>query len=207
MMPGPTLIKQCSECSGLIKEYTIMSGNTIGATFWTDGKCDAEMLPDQPSVVKCPYCQKLLWIDDLKNIEQEMTSKNKQVYKKAKDYLSPLFSDFASELKKNNLTKDQEIYLRIRSWWAGNDTRRKPKNKPDLSDAERDNLMALEKLLDLSKDNDRIMIAEIKRELGLFEDAEQVLSESFEDQYIQAVSIIKGLIQKRNSFVTTMDFD
>lgn len=51
------------------------------------------------------------------------------------------------------------------------------------------------------------MIAEIKRELGLFEDAEQVLSESFEDQYIQAVSIIKGLIQKRNSFVTTMDFD
>jgi hypothetical protein len=60
---------------------------------------------------------------------------------------------------------------------------------------------------DLSKDNDRIMIAEIKRELGLFEDAEQVLSESFEDQYIQAVSIIKGLIQKRNSFVTTMDFD
>ena len=48
------------------------------------------------------------------------------------------------------------------------------------------------------------MIAEIKRELGLFEDAEKMLSEPFEEQYLQAVSIIKGLIQKRDPFVTTM---
>ncbi|KPA17733.1 hypothetical protein MHK_002047 [Candidatus Magnetomorum sp. HK-1] len=204
MMTGEILIKRCSECSGLIKEHTIMSGNAIGATFWTDGKCDAEMLPDQPSAIKCPYCKKFLWIEDLKIIENGMTLKNEQVYDEAKDYLSPQFSDFATELKKNTLTKDQKIYLRIRSWRAGNDPRRITKNKTALSDAEKENLIKLEKLLDLSNDNDRIMIAEIKRELGLFEDAEKMLSEPFEEQYLQAVSIIKGLIQKRDPFVTTM---
>jgi hypothetical protein len=55
MQFGTTIIKKCLECSGLIKEYTIMSGNTFGAIFWTDGKRDAPMLPDLPWLVKCPH--------------------------------------------------------------------------------------------------------------------------------------------------------
>lgn len=34
---GPTLIKQCSQCMAHIEQQTLMSGNTIGATNWTDG--------------------------------------------------------------------------------------------------------------------------------------------------------------------------
>jgi len=41
-----------------------MSGNTFGATFWTDGKRDAPMLPDLPEFVKCPHCKLLLWINE-----------------------------------------------------------------------------------------------------------------------------------------------
>jgi len=40
MLPGTTIIKQCSECSGYITQETIVSGNTIGAVIWTDGKME-----------------------------------------------------------------------------------------------------------------------------------------------------------------------
>jgi hypothetical protein len=31
-------------------QRTLASGNTIGARFWTDGKMEAPMLPDQPAL-------------------------------------------------------------------------------------------------------------------------------------------------------------
>jgi hypothetical protein len=49
-------------------------------------------------------------------------------------------------------------------------------------------------------------MAEIKRELGKFDDAEAIITEPFANEYMQAVSIIKELIEKKESFVTEMKF-
>ena len=68
MLPGPTIVKKCSSCSKLITQNTIASGNTLEATFWTDGKQEAPMFPDQPWLVMCPHCHSLLWIDELKGL-------------------------------------------------------------------------------------------------------------------------------------------
>ena len=68
MMPGPTLIKKCSACQQLIEEETLLSGNTCGAVFWTDGACDAPMLPDRPELVKCPFCKALVWLEELEQV-------------------------------------------------------------------------------------------------------------------------------------------
>ena len=65
MILGPTLIKKCSTCGQLIEEWTIMSGNEIGAVYWTDGEYFAMMLPDLPKLVKCPRCKELFWISEL----------------------------------------------------------------------------------------------------------------------------------------------
>ena len=70
MLPGPTIIKKCSACSGLIEKYTVTSGNTFGAIFWTDGKMEAPMLSDNPKLVKCPHCGSLIWIDALETVEE-----------------------------------------------------------------------------------------------------------------------------------------
>ena len=51
MLPGPTTIKRCPGCKGLLAEGTLASGNTLGATFWTDGKREAPMLPEMPWLV------------------------------------------------------------------------------------------------------------------------------------------------------------
>jgi hypothetical protein len=68
MMPGPTLIRRCSLCLKLFLQETISSGNTFGASWWTDGKMEAPMLPDEPWLVKCPHCGALLWIDEQEEV-------------------------------------------------------------------------------------------------------------------------------------------
>jgi len=114
---------------------------------------------------------------------------------------------YFAELKISNLGRKKERYLRRRAWWKGNDKRRGANIKQNLSDEERENLQALDKMLDPSNDNDRIMNAEIKRELGQFEDAEAILQEPFVDDFSQAISILKELIQRGESFVAEMKFD
>ena len=71
MLPGPILIKQCPQCQKLFSESTLASGNTIGATFWTDGKCEAPMLPETPWLVKCAHCGHLIWIDEARQVGEE----------------------------------------------------------------------------------------------------------------------------------------
>jgi len=51
MLPGPTIVRKCSTCGKLIAQPTLLSGNTFGARFWTDGKREAPMLPEQPWLV------------------------------------------------------------------------------------------------------------------------------------------------------------
>ena len=208
MQPGPTIIKICSECSGLIAEDTIISGNTFGATFWTDGKRDAPMLPDQSWFVICPHCQTSIWIDEQEEAgEIEAFSKNEK-YKDAKPYRTPILNDYFNQLNIGNLDRNKEQYLRFRAWWAGNDERRKiGATKNELSDEEKVNIEGLYRMLDFSDDNDRIMMAEIKRELGEFDDAEAIIKETFANEFTEAVTIIKELIEKKELFVAEINFE
>ena len=206
MLPGPTIIKKCSECSGSIEEHTIASGNTFGATFWTDGKRDAPMLPDQPWLVICPHCQALIWIDEQVELGEVEPFSDSGIYKGAKSYSVPELQDYFSALKISNLSKNKERYLRLRAWWSGNDERRGSGIKQNLSDDEKENLQALDKMLDTPDDNDRLMKAEIKRELSQFEEAEAILKESFDSEFSQAVSIISELVQRREPFVAEINY-
>ena len=71
MLPGPTIIRRCSQCDQLIEESTIMSGNTFGATYWTDGKREAPMLPNTLWLVQCPHCQALAWLDEQEQVGEK----------------------------------------------------------------------------------------------------------------------------------------
>jgi hypothetical protein len=67
----------------------------------------------------------------------------------------------------------------MRAWWRGNDGRRRGVESV-LSETERENLLALNKLLDESDDTDRLMQAEIMRKLGDLENALESLREPFD---------------------------
>ncbi len=205
MLPGPTIIKKCSACTGLIKKHTIASGNTFGAIFWTDGKMDAPMLPDSPKLVKCPHCGSLIWIDELETVEE--ISAFDPGNTNAREPGKPNLGDYASFLSNNRLLQpDVEKDLRIRAWWRGNDERRRDQHS-SFTETEIQNLDALTALLDRSINYERLMQAEIKRERGDFEPALELLDQPFDAQLSDAVTFIRNLAQQGDSVVTPIQAD
>lgn len=203
MIPGPTIIKKCSTCSNPIEQETIASGNTFGATYWTDGKCEAPMLPYQPWLVMCPHCYAPLWLDELEELGQvDFWEEERDKFKDAKTYQMPSIEDYLALLEKGSETTEKERYIRLRAWWTGNDVRR---NKEfGITALEVSNLTAFAEMLDESNASDLIMKAEVMRELGRFDDAKALLAQIVDDSFLQVVAIIKNLIEKSDPYVRKM---
>ncbi len=211
MTPGPTIIRKCSGCGGLIAQRTIASGNTIGARFWTDGKMDAPMLPDNPRLVKCPHCDALVWIDEQEQVGEiipwDQPEEASKKFKDARHFLVPSMEEYLDFLEGGVSNPQKERYVRLRAWWAGNDDRRESEHPEPMSESEAANLRAFATLLDQEDPNDRIMKGEALREIEMFEEAEALLEESFHEDLMQAVAIIRDLARRRVSAVREMHFE
>jgi ribosomal protein L7/L12 len=62
MIPGPTHIIGCPSCRAPHRLGSLMSGNTSGARWWSDGKREAPMLPSSPLVTRCHGCGRYFWL-------------------------------------------------------------------------------------------------------------------------------------------------
>ena len=103
-------------------------------------------------------------------------------------------------------TAEQEMVLRILAWWRRNDAFRDAPQPPAKGIPNgpwpwRENLKALAHLLDAGDDNDRIMKAEVLRELGEFEAAKQVLSRILSSDLAAAVLLLRSLCDSEDSCV------
>ena len=140
MTPGSTIIRKCSVCAKHLAQHTIRSGNTFGARFWTDGKRDAPMLPDQPWLVKCPHCSTLLWIDEQKQVGEidprDARGDAADRFKDARPVSEPTLAEYTTCLSAGLRDKKKERYVRLRTWWAGNDVRRESGHSAPMTDIE-----------------------------------------------------------------------
>jgi hypothetical protein len=186
------VIRECPHCRAHVVEEQMISGNTIGAMLYTDGKREAKMLPDHPALVRCPACSGLFWVEEAEEVDSGFDAvKGKQ------QVMAPNGQELLAYLAGQTLPKEKEIYLRMRAWWAANDTWRwVPNSKPAFSKAQVKNLDALAALFDGSEPNQRILKAEIAREMGRFEECLLLLSYQFEEGYDWAVGFIKSLAQE-----------
>ena len=201
MLPGPTLVVKCGSCGGLLKCATIASGNTFDARFWTDGKICAPMMPDQPALVKCPYCETLLWIDEQEEVGEVDPGEEDDRFGECRPLVRPGAADYAAFLEGEISDPDKEAYLRMRAWWAGNDGRREDAGTQRLSEREVANLQVLANLLDESDDYQRVLKAEAMRELGLFDKAVSLLDSPLGDDVCEAAATIKELAAEQDPFV------
>jgi len=84
------------------------------------------------------------------------------------------------------------------AWWAANDVWRSvPDPNPEFSKEQVQNLDALSALFDESEPNQRILKAEIARELGRFDECLLLLSYQFEPGYDSAVGFIRKLAEEK----------
>jgi len=190
---------------------------SVNPIYWTDGKSQDEwgvLDSITTKLVQCPHCQTCLWIDEQERVgsveygSSEEVLKSNKAYNSSESYCIPNLCDYLQELAESNIDSTKEKYLRLRAWWAGNDKRRYVHvEQRDLSAAEEENLKIFYKTLDPCRDEDRIMMAEIKRELSEFDDVEAIIMKPFSDISFQAtVMIIKELTDKGDSVVAAMRY-
>lgn len=217
-----TVTHKCPTCSNLIERDEILSGNTFDAVLWSDAKFEAPMLPDQPQLMKCPYCETALWVNELEkegDEEEEFDiifdfiefEKPESVEKiQAKPCQPLVVDDYKKLLKTNAYPVIQERYLRLTLWWMGNDKRRTSEQKIPLSEDEMENLNAFLLILDEENTNDLIMKVEILRELKEFDSAKKLLAKFIEindKRFSNVIRQLKVLIENKDESVRKIDLD
>lgn len=88
MNPGKAKIIKCPFCGEEKELMTLVSGNTCGARWWSDGKMIAPMLPQTSPVQKCPKCGKYYFeflqpYEESENWSFELGEMSYQEWKKA----------------------------------------------------------------------------------------------------------------------------
>jgi hypothetical protein len=119
------------------------------------------------------------------------------------DYLNALETDLAADAEKMH-------YLRMRAWWAGNDRSREGSRfQPAAGFSSRalKNLNCLYDGMSESVEGQRLMKAELARELGLFEEAKHLLAFPFSTAYRHVVKVISNLVEKRGTRVSIVRGD
>jgi len=107
-------------------------------------------------------------------------------------------------------THEEERKARILAWWKSNEPWRHNTNAtPSWSDVSgrQANLECLLALLDENGDSDRIMKAEILRELGRFDEALAKLSTVRQDDHVLVSQKIERFCKEGNTFVKRIESD
>lgn len=202
MTLGPTIILKIPLSDTLVKMSTTGSGNTFGARYWTDGKQEAPMLPDRPWLRRHPKTGELFWTDECKKIAEESPWEGKDNYRKVPYAESPSLEDYRQAMVSGIAsTPEKQRYVLMRYWWAANDpVRRGDTSVPSPYDLD-ERLLQFLALLDTKNPNQRLMAAEVARQLRDFTKAVQLLKFRFPKNCSHAVKLIKKLASEENSTV------
>ena len=195
MRPGPPTVIECPSCQALQEYGTFSSGNTFGGRSWTDGYGHYPFMPSPAHVARCPVCKKPYWLLEAREIgsrrsDSEIAPAPNVEWLSEQDLLEAVSQGLARN-------REEELLLRKRAWHCANHDFRdfsfrlrgsgkespardavdpsQPQSSASFSPAARENLESLFMLLDVSEPNERMLKAEIARELGNFSEAKQIL--------------------------------
>ena len=190
-----------------------MSGNTFGAHLYSDGKQEAPMLPDFPEITRCRKCDVIFWLVKLEEIgtyypgfqehpdQPEWEAADNAEFLSIGDYFRALSEGLAEN-------PSEELYLRQRIWWTYNDRVREKKTEMFRSAEDeghwKENLVRMLELLDDSDRNQRVMKAEIHRNLGEFETCVQILYSLDEPDLDRVKEKLLSECRKQNRWVVEL---
>jgi len=215
MTPGPILVYRCPDTNKPIFAGSTGSGNTFGATFWTDGFMDAPMLPEELPFLLSPHSGKLLWISDLVLLKEEhFFYENRSMEEIEKAHPGAKWAEeealmdpvlYHLETHKNLTLKREEI-LRLYAWHRSNDpVRQDPPGEPLRTPGILANMEKLEELLaPVNKADARLLRAELLRELARFEESLAVLTLVRSSSRKAARDAIRALAQRKETIVARL---
>ncbi len=173
MIQADDLYFECPVCGTYVSQQSLLSGNTFGARLYSDGKQDAPMLPEFPMISKCFNCGNIYWLNQATQCEIN----NEETIQHA-GFLGLV--DLQRALDENLASnREDEIYLRQRIMWLINDRSRF--GISFLLDVEtrviwESNQLRLLAVLDENILNEKILIAEIFRNMGAFTKSREMIN-------------------------------
>lgn len=210
MRPGSIKIIKCEKCFDLICVGTYTSMNTMNSEIWTDGRIFGIFYSRPEPIVKCPYCLEMIWKEEQEEIDSVPYS-NSVPCENIMYVKSLELQDYYDMLCDSNLNNKKERYIRIQIWQLENDSRRPLDGeacttkrtiiKKDFSLREIYNMKSLLHLLDSNNELERIMLAEVNRNLSRFDVAYRLLDKDFSDKNIGIALFIRRLTIERNPFI------
>ena len=193
MMPGPDEYFKCPKCGQIVSRGSLMSGNTFDAVLYSDGNQIAPMLPEFPFFIKCKNCNTFFWLKQNNEVKKYKFPKKPKENESIKEAEFLTIDEYLEAINLNiYLDNKEHKYIRMKLWWAYNDKLRENSNN-EYSEAEykvyENNCKELIKLLDKEDINEKLMIAELLRNIGKFEDCLEILK-TIDDENINWVKEI-----------------
>ena len=208
MQTGPDQIVRCPACGALGSYHTLLSGNTFGARYFTDGECVAPMWEAPPLVVRCGRCRNAFWLEDAEEVGtvDPIGRSNPPVDPAWNAALGLVELDEAGYLdwldRLIAAKPDAERVLRLRVWRLGNDPYRQASGEahtpqPAPSAAREANMRAVLPLLDDADPTATLVRADVLRQLGEFDGALAVLETPLPEAYAPVVQQFRALCEAR----------
>jgi hypothetical protein len=152
----------------------MVSGNTFGGIFWSDGFSLSPMMPDIPLFTRCSVCGYIFCLTRCGQYESE----GEEAY--SLPDVAHLNIDGLKEAIEKNVYAGQreEIHLRIRLWWALNKRSFGQHEKVNhiTDDLYRENAKKLINLLNEDDEDELLTTAELHRNLGEFKKCREIIS-------------------------------
>jgi hypothetical protein len=161
------------------------------------------LLLEAPWLAKCPHCFKLFWSDDAEEIGEIELAERAKKWPNAWEVYLPSEADYYAVLDAGLKDREKEKYCRIRAWWYVNEGMRYSGGRYEskFSQEAIRNLEILYELLRMDQEDERIIKAEIARELGRFEEAISILNYPFKKELQKTAALIKTLAEQKNIVV------
>ncbi len=156
------------------------------------------MLPRYPPLARCPHCATLLWLPAAEEVGIEHPGEVGTPG--VEDPPAPTAEDLLEALKTPPAAaQDEEVFIRVEAWHAANEPQRQdPRGDPPHSPESEANMKTLSRLLDPRDPEQRIMKAELHRELGSFDEAERLLDYPFGEDLAPSAKFIGRLALERD---------
>jgi hypothetical protein len=172
------------------------------------------MPPRLPAVVRCRHCPQCFWLSEARKVStipygSRGDLQSDPAWAAAQEVEEPNEEEYYLALQ-GGLAKDlqQERTLRILAWWRRNDgLRNHPGGGAATSGASRRNLEAIFGLLDERGESDRLLKAEVLRELGEFDAAKGLLGRAGSAQYRCAARQLRDLCDRGERSVQQLSFE
>jgi len=196
---GDKIIYKCPKCGKLIYKFDIISTNNFGASYYSDRSSSGIMQAEEDLIAKCAKCKTIYWLDNQNEEGQcqgQFSDNPKWNAAKASDMLKK--NDFINALEqKIYRNKDEELYLRYIVWRKLN----REKLSKDEEKIYKSNCRKLLKLFNINNINEKLLIAELHRNLGKFNECIGILETIKNKKYIWIRNILLYECQKKNKSV------